>query len=371
MSFILTRIRLKDFRNHERFEILPHHSSTILVGPNAVGKTNVLEAVQLVTEATSFRAPLWKDVVRWGASSAVVQAEASGTDRRTRRVTLTVTAEGERRYVVDGKKKSPAAVAGTIPCVLFTPDDLRIVKESAQRRRNAIDDLGVQLSRAYAQLRREYERVVRQRNALLKRESAGPEALRALDEVLVATGTALMRHRKRLLERIAGAATRIYARIAEDGPLELTYVPSWERTSRPASRCEEVSVEEACTEELFRYHLERMDREERSRQMTLVGPHRDDVKFALCGRELRTFGSQGQQRSAALAFKLAEVEVVEDVTGGRPVLLLDDVMSELDEARRKALLDTVGVRTQTLITATTLAYFPRDVIDDAVVVRMA
>lgn len=353
-----------DFRNCERIEIEPDPRLTILVGPNAAGKTNIVEAIQLVTAATSFRNPQWGELVRWEGDRARVSLTAGG-DGRELRIVLDITPAGRRTYRVNGTvRRKLAEVTGILPSVLFTPDDLRMVKDSAERRRNALDLLGDQLSPAYASIRADYERALRQRNSLLKEEGAPAASLAAWTERLVELGSALAMHRMRLFERLAPVMSGVYGTLSGGERLEVKY------HSSIAGEMASSSADRTALEELFRMKLDERAAEEAARRSTAAGPHRDDVLFAVEGRDARTFASQGQQRSIALAWKLAEVHVVEEVTGGEPVLLLDDVMSELDEERRHALASFVGDRVQTFITTTNLGYFSERFVEDAKVVRL-
>lgn len=361
MSFTITRVVLKNFRNYREFEFFPGPELTIVLGPNAAGKTNLLEAIQLTTAAASFRRPSWGDVPRWGSTGGIVELEAADEDRE-RSVAVSIV-EGKRQYSVNGKpRRSVQEVTGEIPCVIFTPDDLALVKESADRRREAVDTIGVQLSRTYGRLKAEYERVVRQRNRLLRQEAVDEDMLSVWDERLVHLGSRLCTHRRGLFDKIGPVMTQVYARIAEDGELRAEYLPSWERDG--------LATTESDITAALEQHLVLKRAEERSRSTTLVGPHRDDFVFFLADRDARAFASQGQQRSIALSFKLAEVSVVTEVSGSKPVLLLDDVMSELDENRREALSAVVGEEAQTVMTTTNAGYFSEELLSRAKVVKL-
>ncbi len=362
MSFTVTRIEVRDFRNYERIILEPDETLTVIAGPNGVGKTNLLEAVQLLTEGESFKKPSWADVIRWGAREASLFLVGEDGNRR-RDVALTVSESGRRKYAVNGKQRRALTdVAGEIPCVIFTPDDLRIVKGTSERRRAAVDSMGTQLSSTYARLKTEYERVVRQRNRLLREEDGDEDTLSVWDERLVSLGSRLTAHRAGLFKRIAVKTTAAYLDIATDGEVVARYIPSWERDGI------EGSIEDGTTS--MESHLQTKQTEEKARKTTLVGPHRDEIVFELNGKDSRTFASQGQQRSIALAFKLAEVSVVAEVSGKRPILLLDDVMSELDERRRHSLAGMVGEATQTIMTTTNLGYFDGALLERAKVVTL-
>lgn len=362
MSFIVSKVQVRDFRNYSSFVLEPSPSLTVIVGPNARGKTNLLEGVQLLTEGVSFRRPSWGQVIRWDQEKAFLSLEADDGERR-REVTLEIDRPGRRTYTLNGKRKrSSADISREMPCVTFTPDDLSIVKDSAETRREALDAVGVQLSATYARLKKEYERVVRQRNRLLKQEDMDEEGLSVWDERLVSLGARLTTHRAGLASMLSLHTSEAYARISQESELQMEYVPSWRRDGVSGE------VEEGTT--LIERHLELKAKEERVRRTTLVGPHRDDITFLMDGRAAREFSSQGQQRSVSLAFKMAEVRVVTDVSGSRPILLLDDVMSELDASRREALAGMVGASAQTIMTTTNLEYFTHELLDSATVVSL-
>jgi len=362
---IATALTLEGFRNYGRLELVPHASLTVLVGPNAVGKTNIIEALQLLTTASSFRRPRWEDLVRWGDARAVATMEAAEADRRLD-VRLEIEEDGSHLFKVNGQTRRRASdVIGRFPSVVFTPDDLDMVKGPAERRRAAIDDLGSQLSPAYASLRRDYGRVVRQRNALLK-DNPGSRELGVWDDQAASLGAKLLTHRLRLLSRVMAEAARHYAAMADGERFTWAYEDrcGLGRTDTKAG------LDEPAAEDAIRAEQRRRAAEERRRAVTLVGPHRDDIVFLVGDRDARSFASQGQQRTAALAWKLAEVDVVEDVARSRPMLLLDDVMSELDATRRAALSETVAGRTQTFVTTTNLGYFEPSMIADATIVEL-
>ena len=358
----ITRLELRDFRNYEEFDLEPSPGLTVLVGPNAAGKTNIIEAVQLVTATRSFRRPRFEELVRWGAEGARVRLRAE-KDERLLETEMTVDASGQRTYRVNGQaKRRFSEISGALPSVVFTPEDLSLVKGPAERRRAAIDDLGEQLSPTYGSLRRDYARVVKQRNALL-RDGADLAQMEALDEQLVVLGARLVTHRLRLLERVMSHAAGGYAAMAAGEQLDFSY----------ADRCGLATCDSTQTGEIesaIRRELERRRSEERARATTLAGPHRDDVVFTVGGREARSFASQGQQRTVALAWKLAEVQVVREVLRTDPVLLLDDVMSELDAMRRAALSELVSSEIQTLVTTTNAGYFTPEMLERSTVVQI-
>lgn len=361
MTLAINSIEVRDFRNYRRFVLELDPELTILVGPNAVGKTNLIEALELLTSARSFRKPSWTDTIRYESlEGARLQMKASG-DGRDLSVVLTINPAGRRTYEVNGKtRRAVNQVAGVIPCVVFTPEDLSLIKGAAEQRRSALDHVGEQLSPAYASLRSEYDKILRQRNVALKEDRSADE-LEVWTERLIETGAALITHRRRLFERLREAMRVLYPQITADGHLSVQYLCSWER------RGLELPGEPV---EALRFFMERTRDEERGRKTTVAGPHRDDVEFRIDGRDARTFASQGQQRTLALVWKMAEVAVITDVATQKPLLLLDDVMSELDETRRHALAAFVGSVAQTVVTTTNLGYFEDSLLDKARVVML-
>jgi len=363
VGLTITSVTVRNFRSYEDYTLELDHELTVLSGPNAAGKTNLLEAIQLLTEADSFRRPSWSEAVRRGSEEARLSLQAEADGRRLG-IELAISSRGRRSYSVNGKaRKSITQVAGILPCVIFTPDDLRMVKDSAEGRRAALDSLGSQLSPSYARLRAEYDKTLRQRNALLRAGDGDEETMGAWGERLAVVGGQLVAHRMRLFARMKSSMQGIYPRIADDGDLTIQYVPSWERDG--------VAGVDGAPDESIRRHLQTKRGAEAARKASISGPHRDEIVFKIGGDDARVYASQGQQRTVALAWKLAEVDVITAVAAQRPVLLLDDVMSELDERRRHALAAFVGSAAQTVITTTNLGYFESDLLTRAKVVSLA
>lgn len=357
-------LELNDFRNYQSLHLEPSAELTILVGRNAVGKTNAIEGLQLLTSTRSFRRPKWEDVVRWGAERAILKMQASGEDTLVE-TRLEVSSAGKRSYSVNGStKRRFSDVEGIVPSVVFTPDDLDMVKGSSEARRNTIDDLGEQLSATYGSLRRDYGRVVRSRNKLLKEGRSFSETAPWTDQ-LVKLGARLTVHRIRLLKKVIPHVEERYRELSEGEKLSIHYVSKSGLGEDVIRENSLESVGRAMVDELIR-----RESEEVARQTTLVGPHRDDVAFEVQGRGARTFASQGQQRTVAIAWKMAEVAVIEEIGRKVPILLLDDVMSELDEVRRRALTDVMQRGVQTFVTTTNLDYFEPEMIERSKVVRM-
>lgn len=364
MTLRVEDIELTDFRNYEHFELTEIGPLTVLVGPNAVGKTNIVEGIQLMTSLTSFRHPTIDQVIRHGVPAARTKARITDGERLLD-VVMTLQ-EHKRKYTLNGKAKRPADLKGLMPSVAFTPDDLDLVKGSMSVRRTALDALGSQLSANHYLIKKDYEKVVRYKNRLLK-DGAPAALLDSIDETLVTCGAQLSCYRAALFAKLSPEIARRYADISHGERLSARYAPSWEAgVSRETST---FSREEA-RQELARA-LEGRRVEEIARKRSLVGPHADRIDFSIEGQDASLFGSQGQQRSVVLAYKLAEAAVIEDVLDQKPILLLDDVMSELDAFRRHALVEFISGDVQTFITTANLAYFDRSLLENARVVELS
>ncbi|MDI6843193.1 MAG: DNA replication and repair protein RecF [Anaerosomatales bacterium] len=352
MSFLIDRITLENFRNHRSLDIGPLGGTTVVLGPNGAGKTNVLEAVDLVVSGRSFRNARLEDVVTWGEHRACITLHGL-RDSSEVVIQERFDVNGERRLSVDGleRKRRSEALHGA-HTVVFRPDDLELVKGPADARRDALDALGSRLSEVYAHTRREYHKVVRHRNALLREWKASSADLEVWTLQAIVLGARLLVHRRRLLARLFSNIRESHSRLSDGQELTVEYHDRCGLgITDPAV---ELTVEEA--REALAAEFAARSEDERRRATTVVGPHRDDVVLLLDGREARRFASQGQQRSIALAWRIGEVGTIEDVSGERPILLLDDVMSELDESRRNALQTCMSEAAQTILTTTDLSH---------------
>ena len=384
MGLHITDISLANFRNYGSFSLDGIGNLTVFTGRNGAGKTNLLEAIALVTSASSFRHPQISQLIADGADCARVLMEATDGNRRVS--TALALEPGKKRYTVNGKAKGAADVRGTLPAVAFTPDDLQLAKKSSSVKRQALDELGAQLTRSYHVVAGDYEKTLRYKNRLLKDE-APPDLVAAINETLVTCGSQLFCYRVALFTRMAPLLRRIYTEISGEGEaLAATYLPSWDHLAgtetgesdasglvlgRPLTVRENGSPDRDQVRDALAESLARFGAEEARRGRSLVGPHNDKVAFALTGRDASAFASQGQQRSIVLAWKLAEVELVRQSLGTNPVLLLDDVMSELDASRRDMLVNFASEDIQTFITATDLDNFNPALLQRARIVALA
>lgn len=352
MGLLVDTLELRDWRNFEERTLSFSPRMTVLHGPNAVGKTNTIEALQLLTAGASFRRPRPVQLVREGAEVARADARLTGDGRV---VDMTCLVEGARRkFRRNGKPCQASDVPESLMSVLFNPDDLAFVKRGASQRRDELDAFGRQANRGFAKVLSTYQRSIEQRNRLLKDDYPDPSLLDAWDASVALGGATLLQARLRLFERLAHKVSDIHARICDGESLACAYHCTLGDDAGALTR------EELATRFQQRLYEGRAD--DIRRQQTLVGPHRDDFSFAIDGRDARTYGSQGQQRSIVLAWKMAEVALAEEILGERPLLLLDDVMSELDERRRASVVSFVQMGIQTVVTTTNLGYFPEELL---------
>ena len=353
---VVTRLRLRDFRTYASAQVDLGERLTVVHGPNGAGKTNLLEGLYFGCTGRSCRTSNEREVVRFDAPAARVEVE--GRDRDGEHELSVGFQPGEaKRFRVDGAPAERLIDAPHRPLVsVFLPDRLELVKGPPALRRAHLDQLVAALWPARAATRRAYSQALAQRNALIARVRAGASprsALVAWDQELARHGIALRDDRATavdlLRERFAAAA----AELGLVGEVQLRY--------RPRSKA-------ATAEELAAELAERVD-SDLDRGFTTHGPHRDDVALVRDGRELRAYGSQGEQRLALLALLLAERSALQDERGAPPLLLLDDVMSELDADRRERLVERLRVG-QSVVTTTDLAHVPGAEEDDVVRLRV-
>lgn len=386
----LDKLILNNYRNLEDFEARLGQRLTLITGGNARGKTNVIEAVRLVSTGSSHRTNDLAGILRWGSDCLQVQADAWARDRRLR-IDLWLFSDGRKQGKINGREfQRLSSLSGHLASVFFSPDDLRIVKEGPELRRGFLDDLLGQLKPRFAHDRRQYTKVLRQRNALLKQQRIGlsKAAIEPWNEQLKELGSRLTVQRVRLVHRMGAIVDRIHRRLAGGG-LTPRYAC---RLPMSQSLYEEIldgDIGSAAREvgAVFEGELARRRQDERDRGVSLVGPHRDDLQLFEhngsaeakwgpdCGgpsegTDVRTFGSQGEQRTAVLALKLTELEILREDLGEWPLLLLDDVMSELDETRRTMLMAAIADGAQGILTSTNRSYFREEELAEAVVIDM-
>ncbi|NIA24007.1 MAG: DNA replication and repair protein RecF [Gammaproteobacteria bacterium] len=333
-------IELVDFRSYANLRFVPAEGVNVIVGPNGSGKTNLLEAIAYLASLQSVRGAPDDVLVRRGAEEAIVRGEvtrANGTSR------IEVAIGRKRRVLVNGRRPARnAELLGHLRVATFLPDDLDIMKRGPAYRREFLDATAVQLWPGAYGDRREFEQALRQRNALLKAGEVDRFTLQVWDDRLAQAGARAMARRaaaaRLLLERVED----IYHRLSGGRQnVELQYASAW------GAGIDDVPIE--CLRDRLKETLESRRETDIERRQTSVGPHRDEPLFLLDGLSARTAASQGEQRTLMLGLRLASHAAVADIVGEMPVLLLDDIFSELDSQRTAALADALP-GAQTFIT---------------------
>lgn len=342
----VTALQLRDFRNYDRARVDIGERLTVVVGPNGAGKTNLLEALYFGCTGRSPRTASDRELPRHGVSVARVSLETSDDSGTAHRIEVGFEPGEERSLAVDGAPVDSLLTVSERPLVsVFLPERLDLVKGAPAGRRAHLDQLVTALWPARAATRSAYSRALAQRNALLTRaRSTGraPESLSTWDAELARHGAQLMADRAAVLDRLAPLYESRAAQLGLPGQARIEY--------RPRSQ--------AADARQLRDELEDRHASDLERGFTVHGPHRDDLRLLLAGRALRTYGSQGQQRVALLALLFGERDLLRLERRRAPLMLLDDVMSELDADRRELLAELLRAEGQSVVTTTDLDHVP-------------
>ena len=338
---IIKSLELADFRNYESLNISFDEGTNILYGDNAQGKTNILEAIYVSATTKSHKGSKDKEIINFQKEEAHIRTYIQ-KDGLEQRVDMHLRKNKSKGIAVDGNKlKKAADLLGLLNVVFFSPEDLSIIKNGPMERRRFADLELCQLDNFYLYNLNNYNKIINQRNKLLKDMSYNPglkETLNIWDSQLVSYGSKIIERRKIFAEQLSEIIKEIHLKLS-GGKEEILiqYEP------------------DVCISDFEEKMKNSQERDIRTK-MTSVGPHRDDFSFIVNGIDIRKYGSQGQQRTAALSLKLSEIELVKKITKDTPVLLLDDVLSELDSNRQNYLLNSIG-DIQTIITCTGLDEF--------------
>ena len=378
----LSHLSLKDFRNFNQLDLSLGPGLFLFQGENAQGKTNLLEAVAMLATSNSFHASSDREIINWHASDHVTRITAS-VERHNEEVKIEIviidqtqpeqgsSAKREVQFIspndrqrkrikINSVPKRAIDLIGLVTVVLFSPNDLSLVDGSPEERRRFLDRGLCQMQPHYCQALQKYRKIVTQRSALLKRireNQEDPRMLDFLDEKLTELATMITFERRRMVVSLNQHVDELQAIISGGREhLTIVYHPSFQID--PAWNTME-------TQQNYRTQLLEARRKEIRQGVCLLGPHRDDLEFLVNSVNMLTYGSRGQQRTAALASKLGELAFMRTVTGEEPILLLDDVFSELDSLRREHLLREVLRHEQVLITATDFGSFPEEILAKA------
>jgi DNA replication and repair protein RecF len=338
----LGRLRLRDFRNYARLDVEFTPGFHLLLGDNAMGKTNILEAIYLMATLRSFRGVGGAQLIRHSQAGYFVGGKVIGHGIHEIKMYWS---QRERKLSLDGQTvRKLSDYLGVLRAVVFCTEDLQLIKGAARGRRRFMDLLLSQTHPTYLALLQRYARALRSRNALLKQRAIDEEAVESFSVELVTVGEELIRLRRELAPRLSPLARLAYRRISNDAEeLRLEYLPSVKKD--------------------FTVELAQTRARERTYRATLVGPHRDDLQLLLNERSAAQYGSEGQKRTLAISLKMAQAEYLTGLQGTPPILLLDDVMGELDLKRRSGLMPLLEgahqARGQVFMTCTA-EHWPRE-----------
>lgn len=358
----LENIALQNFRNYELAELSFSPSINVLIGENAQGKTNLIESIYFLAMSRSHRTARDRELIRWDSEFAKVNGKLK---KRSHSVPMEIilSKRGKIAKLNHLEQKKLSNYIGQLNVILFAPEDLSLVKGSPSVRRKFIDmELG-QMNKIYLHHLAQYQQILKQRNQFLKQAKYDPKFdqiyLDVLTEQLAAEGAEVLFYRFKFIKQLNAWAQQVQIDISNDKEqLEIRYKTISEIT-------DELSVEEIF--EQLKENYQSSQQQEIDQGTTTLGPHRDDLIFYVNDRNVQTYGSQGQQRTTALSLKLAEIELMNEVTGEYPILLLDDVLSELDDSQQTHLLNSIQNKVQTFITTTSLDGVQMELLNDPLI----
>lgn len=378
MGLKIKTLSLKQWRNIEDKEIHFKKNFSILLGPNASGKTNTLEAIQLLSAGVVFPHTHTDHLLQNGKEQGKIEGIYEG-DKRILNLSLVLQKEREgakKQLLKNGKKAGQNSLVGMLPTILFTPEHLSLIKNSAHRRREELNSFCAQVSPQYRSVLKTYNHTLEQRNKLLKEPFPEKTMLGVWDEALSLGAATIFQARAKIIGHLTPYITNAYSAFSPSEVLSVSYkpafYPSQEGTACLAASTFPPAPEKAEKKEIQKVFLQALQKafpEDVKNGFTTLGPQKDDIVFLLNNKDARVFASQGQQRSLVLAWKLALVRYTEDFLKQTPLLLLDDVMSELDEARREAITTFLKENIQTIITTTHLGYFSEKTLDKADIIH--
>ncbi|MGM7723383.1 DNA replication/repair protein RecF [Metabacillus sp. Hm71] len=345
----IKELKLKDYRNYEDLLIQFENRVNVILGENAQGKTNVMESIFVLAMAKSHRTSNDKELIRWDKEYAKIEGSVEKYNRSTE-LQLIISKKGKKAKLNHLEQEKLSQYVGAMNVIMFAPEDLNLVKGSPAVRRRFIDMEIGQVSAVYLHDLSRYQKIMQQRNHYLKllqiKKQTDQTMLDVLTAQLCEAAAKIIHKRLQFINELQKWAQPIHSGISRGlETLDIKYKPSVE-----------VSEDNELTKMIDAYEQKfaKIREKEIERGTTLAGPHRDDMIFNVNGHDVQTYGSQGQQRTTALSLKLAEIDLIHNEIGEYPILLLDDVLSELDDYRQSHLLNTIQGKVQTFVTTTSV-----------------
>lgn len=362
----LETLQLRNFRNYEKADIFFDNSVNVIIGENAQGKTNVLEAIYILAMAKSHRTPYHKELIHWDEEYAKIEGRIQKRHGDLP-LELILSNKGKKAKVNHLEKKKLSNYIGTLNVVMFAPEDLNLVKGSPGVRRRFIDMEIGQVQPVYMHVLNQYHKLLIQRNALLKDLQKKRESSHMMLDILTTQmcelAAKIVKKRYEFINLLQHWAEPIHSSVSRNlETLKIQY-----NSAIKVSDGEDLSN----MIEGYEGKFSKLKEREIDRGVTLAGPHRDDLSLFVNGKDVQTYGSQGQQRTTALSLKLAEIELIHNEVGEYPLLLLDDVLSELDDYRQSHLLNTIQGKVQTFVTTTSVNGIDHDTLKQASAYRVS
>jgi DNA replication and repair protein RecF len=369
----LNNLELINFRNYKSVKLNFKNSTILIVGDNGQGKTNLIESIHYISSGKSHRTSDQDELINWDSDYAILRASLGNfiedtADSSKQLIEIELRKKNNIKIRIDGvyyRRKSD--FTSIIPSVIFSPDDLRLIKAGPSNRRDFLDDILEKLQNKYAAQRLHYQKILNQRNSLLKSMISGERAngnstMEAWDENLVHYGSEIIEKRCNLLAPVRENFVKYMNYFFPGIQADIFYIFSWDRSIQGALTGaapnnpvnSQDSIISYPIKDIFNTKLKQGFKKDLLLKTTIVGPHRDDLLITINGKDIRSFGSQGQQRIAAICFKFGELEVLREMLNKNPILLLDDVLSELDTERKKLLVNIISDSSQTFITTSNL-----------------
>jgi DNA replication and repair protein RecF len=398
----LKNLELINFRNYESVKLNFKNSTILVVGDNGQGKTNLLESIHYISSGKSHRTSDQDELIDWDSDYAILRASLEKSiediaDSSKQLIEIELRKKNNIKIRIDGvyfRRKSD--FASIIPSVIFSPDDLRLIKAGPSNRRDFLDDILEKLQNKYSSQRLHYQKILNQRNSLLKSMFSGEQAngnstMEAWDENLVQYGTEIIEKRCSLLASVREKFIKYMNYFFPGIKADIVYIFSWDRNIQesltgvelnnqvnlqgskiscpsidldgPINLDDSINLNRVTIKDIFNLKIKQGFKKDLLLKTTFIGPHRDDLLITINGKDLRSFGSQGQQRIAAICLKLCEIHILEEKLRKIPILLLDDVLSELDNERRNKLIEIIKDKFQTFVTTTSISYLDKLDID--------
>ncbi|MSN98270.1 DNA replication/repair protein RecF [Bacillus paralicheniformis] len=361
----IQNLTLSSYRNYERLDLQFENKVNVIIGENAQGKTNLMEAIYVLAMAKSHRTSNDKELIRWDEDYAKIEGRVIKKNGSVP-IQLVISKKGKKGKVNHIEQQKLSQYVGAVNTIMFAPEDLNLVKGSPQVRRRFLDMEIGQVSPVYLHDLSLYQKILSQRNHFLKqlqtRKQTDQTMLDVLTEQLTEFAAKVVMKRLQFVDQLEKWAQPIHSGISR-GLEELTLKY---HTSLHVSDSPDLSKMINSYQETF----SKLRDKEIERGVSLSGPHRDDVLFCVNGRDVQTYGSQGQQRTTALSLKLAEIDLIQEEIGEYPILLLDDVLSELDDYRQSHLLHTIQGRVQTFVTTTSVDGIDHKTLNEAEIFRV-